>query len=278
MTEKEREDLLWSLASRARAGEGSAGLTDRDLEKYREGSLDPEKEKEVELALATDRRARERLAEIAGIKLPGPPVELRERVLRRRPKALKGKRRPRWRRWWPGLVTAAVLALSLLPLLRPPALPEDLAFDLSAQGLSSVRGLDPAPASEEPLIEAYSETRIRVRLEPRGEARSGLRFRIYRRDGNALHRVVPEPPLSLEVSRGAALLEGPAAALAGATAGGFDFFFVVHRPGDAPASEIELGGIEPNLLLAAGQRRKVYPWKIRLLPAKSDEHSLEEEL
>ncbi len=278
MTHEEREDLLWTLASQARAGEGSARLTDRDLERYRSGTMDPEDEKEIELTLATDRKTRERLAELAGVKLPNTPLELRERILRSRPGASRSTGRFGWGQWWPGYAAAAA-ALSLLlfiPLLRPQGLPTDLAFDLHAQGLASARSQTVEPPSPSSSIEAYPDTRVQIRIEPRGEARAGLAFSVFRRDGDLLRYLPPTPPLSLEVVRGAALLAGPAAALVRSPSGQFDFFFVVHSPDDTPATEIMLEGNDPLAALAGGKHRRVYPWQIRLLPATSDEHSLEE--
>lgn len=276
MTAKDREDLLWSLASQVQKGEESPRLTDQTLERYREGSLEPEEEKQVELELATDRQARERLAKIAGVQLPTPPLELRERILERRPKGAGSSARPAWQRWWPGYAAAAALLLLLLPLARPPGLPADLAFELYSQGLSSSRSEGASTSSSSPVLRAFPNTRVQLRLEPLGEARSGLEFQVYRREGNRLQRLIPEPPLRWEVSRGAALLEGPAAALTGPSTGSVDFFFVVHRPGDSPAKAVELADNDPVSLLANGQRRKVYAWQIQLSPAPSDDQSLEE--
>ncbi|MCB1033538.1 MAG: hypothetical protein KDD47_06860 [Acidobacteria bacterium] len=270
MTAKDQESLLWNLASHPAPAGDSTELTDEILERYRSGALDPEQEKEVELVLAADRRGRERLADLAGVRLPTPPPHLRQRILDHRPGQPSSHRRGTLFRWWPALAAAVLLFAVIAPLLGPKDLPQGLEFELRAEGLASVRGEGAVTAGSEP-IQAYPDTQVRVELEPVGDARSDLEVSLFRRSGIRLERLSVEAPLTLEVVRGRALLEGPAATLAGSSAGPIELFFVVHRRGDVPPETVELGGEDPVKVLARGHRRKVYPWQIQLRSAGSDE-------
>lgn len=286
MTAKDHEDLLWSLASEPEPGpeEGSSQeLSDELLERYRAGALDPEEEKLIEAGLASDRKARERLAELAGLRLPHPPLHLRQKILAHRPGAERPgsveTERHRWggTRWWVGAAAAAVLVLSLLPLLRQPGLPPGTEYTVEIQGLAETRTSGPFEGPAPSTVEAYPDTRVRIRVEPRGEALDEVELSLYRLEPPRLERLALEAPLRTRMLRGTALIEGPARAFVGEALENVTLFIVAHHPGDAPPATLRIADEDPADLLSRGSARRAYPWTIRLLAPPRGEANLEEE-
>ncbi len=165
---------------------------------------------------------------------------------------------------------AAIFAVgcSVFLLTRAPApLPEELSYDVAAEGLAAVRS--PQPGARE--VEAYPDTLIRITASPRPTAVKRVEFGLYRQSGTRLERIGFGGDVSLEVVRGAAVVSARAAALADPARASTRLFLVAARPGDLPAS-FELGSADARGTLERQGRRRVYPVEIRLLqPPTSEE-------
>jgi len=274
---EELEELLWQTASAAGddPGDGGEALRDDLLRAYREGDLPPRERRRVEERLAASAAARARLAELGGVSAVAPEA-VRRRVLAARPGAAGGGRR-----WRPaadlrfaaalaaGLAVAAVaLWLARAPGPAPP-IPED-AYEVTVQGLAGFRSA-PGPGNGAPggPVEALPETRVTLRVEPRGAPDPAVELALYRRLGERLLRVPEAAPVEVVEGRGAAAFSAPAAALVGPEPGLRTVFVVAGRRGELPA-ELALeraGDGEAASLLAAGGTRFVRPVRLRVLPA-----------
>jgi hypothetical protein len=270
MTTPDRDDLLWRLGLHADPGEtGGEVPDDALLAAYRRGELDPDAERRVEGVLAASAAARRRLAKLAGHPPAEPPAEVRERFLEAfaaaTGEATTAGARPRWsdrRRGrssgrWLGLAAAALLAvaagLAVHRQLAPPALPAALSYEVTATGLSRVRGEESVPRP----VEALPDTVLRIAASPVSGAVEGVEVALYRRRGDTLERLDPGPRLRLTAERGAARFEARAADLVGERPGAHDLYVVVARSGE-PAPEYRIGEREPLQLLAREGSRLAY--------------------
>lgn len=265
MTPTEPDDLLWEISRRDEPA-GSPPPPDEALAAYREGRVTDEEGERIEAQLADSPAARTRLAELAGVTAPAPPPAVRERVLARFP-----GRAPRHpvRRW----LAAAALAASLLlavgySVLHRPGLPAGLEYQVTASGIARERSAGPAAGP----VEAYPETRVRLVIEPQGEALAEVDFGIYRERGPSLERLTPGGPLTLEIRRGAAVLTGPASSLVGDRPGTYDLYLVVARPGDLPAEHGLEPGADREAVLEDGGRRRAYSVRLHLLAPPTSEN------
>lgn len=230
------DDLLWELP-RAEAADDAPAPPDAALSAYREGTLAPEQVAAVEWSLAGSRLGRARLAELAGIRLDAP------------------SRRHDRRGRLVAATLAAAASLALVALLvfergrpqapTPHALPE---FELRVEGLAALRGT-PGGASSLP------DGRVRVTVEPRGDAAAGLHFAAYRLDERGLTRLAEPSEIRVEAERGSAILTAEAERLVGPTLGTRPFFVVVTDralPPDHIATRAE--DAETALQAASGAR------------------------
>jgi hypothetical protein len=262
MKQEEIEELLWEVGRAA--GEEAAGPPgDEELRRYREASLAPDDERRLEELLATSPLARARLAELGGVAAPPAAERVRRRILGAVPAAARRRRRV-------ALPLAAGLALTGLALwlaLRqeaPPRASYADAYEVTVEGLAALRG---QPGSWEVL----PDTRVRVRVEPRGEAASGVEFGLYRRQGARLVRLSAAPPVTLVESRGAVQFSAPAAALVGAEPGVRSFYVVAAPAGELPPAlgPADAGGEAAESRLAAAGKRFVRAVPLKVLEETS---------
>jgi len=247
-TKNDPEELLWELSRLNEEGEAGPSVSGEELEAWRAGRLSEADAERVEARLAADPAARTRLAELAEIRPPAPPAAVRDRVLARF--AGEAPRR-RVLRWLPAAALAAALLAAIgISLVGPSRLPGGLEYDVTAQGLARERSADRPGA-----FEAYPETRVRIAVEPRGEAEAGVEIGLYREKDDRLERV----PVRVEMDRGAAVLTGTASALVGTAPGPHDLWIVVARPGDLPSAG------DPRKLLEDQERWRAYPLRLTLL-------------
>lgn len=268
----DENELLWELGRKA-PDDGSADLSDDQLAAYREGRLATDDAASCEGHLVRSPEARARLAELAATPSATPPPYVRDAVLAsfeasfRRPAApalgsahgpLRGSL----------LKTAAIAALGLgmlllvrLSLVPPEPLPADLAYDVEAEGLATVR--QAVPGGRE--IEAYPETRVRITASPRPAAVKEIEFAVYRQSAGRLDRLELGSGLVLETIRGAAVLTGEARDLLLPDTGATRLFLVAARPGDLPAT-VELASSGAVEALEQAGRRRAYPVVIHLRP------------
>lgn len=280
MSRVELEELLWEMG---RAGESASGSpaespaelpADDLLRAYREGALSPQEARRVEESLAASASARARLAELADVQPPPAPAEVRRRLLA----ALPAGARPRRRLALPLAAGLALAGLSLWLAVRPRPLPElrlHDAYQVTVEGLATQRSapdsivtLPPASSPAAGPREVLPRTRVTLRVEPRGEARSEVEMALYRRRGDRLVRLAAAPPITLVQSRGAAAFSAPAAALVGPEPGERSLYVVAGSSGGLPVQVglAEAGEGEAERLLAAGGRRFVQVVRLRILP------------
>lgn len=227
------EDLLWQLAGLADDDDGAASGDEPDraiLERYRGGELPAEAAEALERRLAGDRRARERLAEIAGLEpraVPGPPAGPPRRAL--------SQPRVGWRLAASivlafGMAGALYLGLRAGPEAEAPHAAVVPPYEVEVHGLAERREARPS------AVTRLGST-VRIVARPDGPARAGLRFALYRRgEGGVLERV-PDHALHLEVERGAAVLEATAGALVGPRPGSYELALLVGPPSrETPAT------------------------------------------
>ena len=282
MTTPDREDLLWRLGLDAGAAVAGGEVPDDALlTAYRRGELDPAVARRVDEVLAASPAARRRLAELAGRPPEQPPARVRESFLEAFAAAGEGRgraagaeasaagrpprpelpsgRRPTWsRRRWIPLAAAAVLAvaagLAVRQQLATPPLPPDLAYQVTATGLATVRGEETAAGP----VEALPDTVLRIAASPLSGAVEGVEVGLYRRRGHARERVDPAPGLRRTADRGEVRFEARAADLLGGGPGAHDLYVVAARRGDL-APEYPLGpGGDPLQLLERGGSRLAY--------------------
>jgi len=256
------EELLWELSRRREEGETGPPPSDGELESWRAGRLPEADAGRVEALLAADPAARARLAELAEVRPPAPPPAVRGHVLARF--AGEAPRR-RILRWLPAAALAAGLLAAIgISLLGPSRLPAGLAYDVTARGLARERSTDPAAGA----FEAYPETRVRIEVEPRGEAEADVELGLYREGPGRLEHI----PVRVEMDRGAASLTAAASALVGTVPGPHDLWVVASRPGDLPATVRKDPGADSRTLLEDEGRRRVYPLRLMLLASPSPEN------
>jgi hypothetical protein len=277
----DENELLWEVGSKV-ADESSVDLPDQALIAYREGRLAKEEARAHERDLGRSTQARARLAELATCGSAPPAPHVRGAVLagfdasfQRRPE-LEPARGPVSGSLLKAAAIAVVglgmLMLMRLPFAAPPPqpLPAAVAYDVAAEGLATRR--QSVPGGRE--IEAYPETRIRITASPRAAAVKSIEFGVYRETAERLVRLELGSGLEIETIRGAAVVTGPARALAAPGPGSTRLFLVAARPGDLPA-KVEIGAEAPahaapgaaavEALEEAG-RRRAYPVVIHLRP------------
>jgi hypothetical protein len=207
MSRRTDSDRLWDLP-RVEGQDDGPVPPDEILAAYRAGALPADESTRLEWRLAGSRRGRERLAALAGVRLDASPR-------RRSP-------------WIAALVAAAAMitiaALLVVGQGKPPALPE---FSVRVEGLASVRGV-PGEAR------AYASQRVRVVIEPRGEAVAGLTFAAYREEGGGLMRLIEAREIEVTADRGSASLTAEAGQLVGLSDGTRPFFVVVSNRSGLP--------------------------------------------
>ena len=220
------EDLLLEIAD-LDDGDDAPAPGDDALNRYRAGELSPEEEERLDGVLARSDAGRQRMAALVGIDAT-PSPQVRQHVLGRAP------RRPRsLRQGWAALAAslAAVIGLLLFSQLSGVgSLPPDLTYSFSAEGLAEVR----SEAGAGPLIEAYAETRVRLRATPGAGAVARLDFGLYRADGGALIRL--SDGVELSRNRGHATFSARAADLVEGGPGRYELYVVVASRGELPAS------------------------------------------
>jgi hypothetical protein len=229
MTGRLHDDRLWDLPRVESHDDGPAPPDDL-LAAYRAGALLPVDATRVEWRLAGSRHGRERLAALAGIRLDLPPA-----------------RRSPWMKVAAALLAAAatfaIAALLFLGRARP--LPE---FSIRVEGLAAMRGV-PGEAR------AYAGERVRIVVEPRGEAVANLTFAAYRLDTVGLTRLDAPREIAIEISRGSASLTAEAERLVGRAEGTRPFFVVVTDRAALPDHvHAREDGAESALAQAAGGR------------------------
>jgi hypothetical protein len=255
-TPAEVDRILRALADQDPDGDLPAPGDER-LHAYREGRLTAEESQELEGLLARSAAGRRRLLELAGIDQSLP--------LRRVRKAVLGSAgRPRKAPWIAAAAVAASIVLALITLLpQQRALPEGLAYDVTARGLAEVRSTEEAPSE----VRAYPDTQVRLLLRPQGDSSADLTFALYRREEGALRRV-PSEAVRLESDRGSASFTGTAARVLATGTPGVYLLYVVVSTGELPSRvEIEPGQDPAGALRDSG--RIVYPVTVTLLRAES---------
>lgn len=237
---------------------------DERLLAWREGRLSPEETRELEEILGRSAAGRRRLLELSGITDIDRSLPLR----RVRKAVLDQVGRPARRRIAPryaaALAVAATIVLALAGILsRHRALPEGLAYDVSARGLAEARSIEEVQDE----VRAYPDTTVRILVRPQGDSPAGVSFALFRREGGILRRVREPDEVHLETERGSAAFSGTAATvLATRVPGAYPLFAVVTRetlpsfiklkPGQAPETALKDSG------------RLVYAVKVILLRAE----------
>ena len=265
------EEILWQLAAvdddRSATTE-SRDWSDDDLVAYRRGELDDEAAGRVERLLASDRRARHRLVELAGLDV-APPAAVRDRVLA----ALQSRsvggavvdfedrvpaRRSRGTARWlmPALAAAALLLVVLGPWgsgdRSVVELPPEIAFELRVEGTSEVRSA--VPSGEQGEVATTAEWQLRLVVEAVENAVAGLDYGVYARRGSDWARLGAADGVEVEVGRGAALFEASAASFVGESPGRHVLLLAVAPEGQLPTSFAVPNGSEPALVLADQSR------------------------
>lgn len=248
------EDLLWETGTTV-SGQAAEETSREELAAYREGRLPAEEAEELERWLSFAQGGRRQMAELSGIELGRPDPRVRDAFLASFDHSARIGKRGRL------VVQAALLAMgfSVLWLSRSPEpLPEDLAYDVQAEGLATVRR--PPPAGQR--VEAYPDTRVRITVSPRPAAVREIEFGLYRRSGRLLERLPFDSEVRLEVVRGAAVVSARAGALAEPLASAAELVLAAARPGDLPRRFV-LDASDGTSGLAESGRRLAYRLDIR---------------
>lgn len=241
MKEPERDDVLWDLPRAGIEDDGPAP-DDATLSAYRGRALSRQDETRVEWTLAASRRGRLRLAELAGIGL------------------LPRRRGPLpWIVSALGLAAMIVLAL-LLAGRREPTLPP---FDVRVEGQADVRE---GPGSARSLPQGT----VRVRVEPLGEARAGVRFAVYRLDGGMLVPLRDPEDVRIETDRGSALLVARAERLVGDRPGTRPFFVAVSGARGIPVRRMDVAPEGPEATLRRAGAGRAYTVYLTIVEARED--------
>ncbi len=267
------EKILRALAGQD-PEDGLPAPDDQRLHAYREGSLSPEETRELEGLLARSAAGRRRLLELAGIDRSLPLRRVRKAVL-------DGAARRRGVAPWMAAAAAvaaiaAMIVVALIVVLpRQSALPERLAYDISARGLAEVRSGEQMPGEKLPgedvpgETRAYPATPVRISLRPRGDSPAGLSFTLFRREGGALRQVRQPDEVRLESDRGSATFAGSAARmLATQTPGVYPLYIVISRKELPSWVDLEPGQDPASALRGSG--RLVYPVTVTLLQQRED--------
>lgn len=253
------DDLLWEMGRNV-SGEAAEEPSKEALAAYREGRLPAEEAEDLERALSHAPVGRTWMAELSGVGAGAPDARVREAFLARFDHSVRVSNLRRL------VVQAALVAmgLSVLWLTRSPEpLPADLAYDVQAEGLATVRRTPPVrPQPDRREVDAYPETRIRISVSPRPEAVREVEFGLYRRSGRLLERLPFDSDVRLEILRGAALVSARAADLADPETHTAELLFAAARPGDLPRRFV-VDSSDAASALAAGGRRRAYSLKIR---------------
>ena len=247
MTRRMDDDRLWDLP-RVESFDDRPAPPDASLAAYRDGTLPPGEATRLEWHLAGSRRGRERLAALAGIRIEARPA-LRSRRIPMAAALLATAAAA-------GIVALLVVGRGRLPGLEGRPVPE---FSVRVDGLATVRGV-PGEAR------AHAAERVRVVVEPVGEAAAGLTFAAYRLDDGGLTLLEEPRDVAIAVDRGSASIAAEAARLVGPAEGTRPFFVVVsHRaalPGRVAASTEDA---ESTLAGATGGR--VYRVPLTIVPS-----------
>ena len=230
MSGSEPDDLLWDLP-RAGAEDDGPAPEDAVLRAYRARELPALEETRIEWSLAGSRRGRRRLAELAGIPFAGSPRRSRVPLL-----AL-------------GLAVAAMTLIALFLAGRPDrGLP---AYEVRVEGQADVRG-GPGGAR------ALPGGTVRVRVEPQGAARAGVRFAAYRLEEGALIPLRDPEDVTIETERGSALLTARAESLVGSGPGTRPFFVTVSSGRGAGNRRLQVMGEGPEATLRHAGADRAY--------------------
>lgn len=264
MPRAEPDELLRQLAEIQEAGREDLPGDDL-LRAFAAGELPPHEEAQVALRIADSPAARERLARLAGIDLPGPRAATRRRVL-----AASGTEAPRGRlaagwRWSlaAAAVLAGVLAWPLIDRSRPMPELQDR-YELEAHGRVDSRSSHP-PGAPAGFVPAGRGDEVTIRVVRRGTQDLSPRFTLYLLQGDRLQkaREIPAGPR-------AATLRILAEELVGPTAGRQDHLLVavVSQPEDPLPETVRIEpGQDPVEALAAGKSRVALP--LSLVPPGS---------
>jgi hypothetical protein len=244
---------------------------DERLRAWREGRLPPEEARELEETLGRSAAGRRRLlelsniADITGIDRSLPLRRVRKAVLDQAGHPVRRRMAPRY---VAAMAIAATIVLALAGILsRHRALPDGLAYDVSARGLAEARSIEEAPGE----VRAYPDTTVRILVRPRGDSPAGVSFALFRREaGGGILRLVRQPDeVKLESERGSAAFSGTAArVLATRVPGEYTLFVVVTREALPSSLTLEPGQAPEAALKASG--RLVYPVKVILLRAEEE--------
>jgi hypothetical protein len=257
MTSRENNDaLLWEVGRKLSEREDEELLAE-EIAAYRQGRLSVEAAEELERQLGQSPEGRRQMARLAGCEPAAPAAGVRERLMASLPPA-----RSQWAsRTWAKAAAIFAVGCSVFLLTRAPApLPDELTYDVAAEGLEARRG--PSPGARE--VEAYPETRIRITASPRPAAVKGVEFGLYRQSDARLERIGFGDGVSLEVIRGAAVISARADDLANPAQASTRLFLVAAPPGDLPGS-FELKTSDAHGALERQGRRRAYPVEIRLV-------------
>lgn len=247
--------LLWEMG-RKLSEQDVEELAAEEIAAYRGGRLPVAEAEELEQKLGQAPEGRRQLARLAG---PAPVLAnpaVREKVMASfsvRPRLVSGT--------WAKVAAIFAVGCSVFLLTRAPAsLPEELSYDVAAEGLAALR--HPSPGARE--VEAYPDTLIRITASPRPAAVKEVEFGLYRQSGTELERIGLTGGVRLEVVRGAAVIAGRAADVADPAQASTRLFLVAARRGDLPGS-LALRSSDARGALERQGRRRAYPVEIRLL-------------
>ncbi len=231
-------------------------LSDQTLEAYRRGDVTHEDRAAIEARLVASPADRVRWLAQAGEPPLAPSPRVREAVLA----AVEG---PRPRTAWRVVAIAASLVLALGYCFLPARdLPRDLTFQVRASGLVADRG--GAVAEVVDIVEAYAETPLVVEVTPRGPARDGLAFALYRPEGDGWTRLSEADGLRVDTERGAATLRLERAGAVAGSPGEHTVLVVVAREDDLPSTVVAASTAEARVALDAGGRRRVSALRVEL--------------
>jgi hypothetical protein len=240
---------------------------DERLLAWREGRLPPEETRELEEILGRSAAGRRRLldlSDVTGVDRSLPLRRVRKAVLDQAGRPVRRRVAPRY---VAAMAIAATIVLALAGILsRHRALPEGLAYDVSARGLAEVRSVEEAAGE----VRAYPDTTVRIFVRPQGDSPAGVSFALFRREGGTdgiLRRVRQPDEARLEIERGSAAFSGIAArVLATRVPGEYSLFAVVTRETLPSSIELKPGQAPETALKDSG--RLVYPVKVILLRAE----------
>ena len=256
---RDAEELVCWLARwlAETAEDGSGELSGEELAAYREGRAEPDVAAEIEARLAADPGARERLAALAGLRLPEPSRATRDAVLAGFAGARHGVPRKRPARrilgWLAAAAALLAVALATWRLADRFARPAVPSYQATIAGLADNRA---APVSGT-TARALPETVIRIEALPRDAAVPGIELALYRQSGRGLERISETTLRRLPAGRGAAVFEARAADLVG-TVPGKHLLFLAAAPD---------GGLPRLLEQAQNERsgRRLIPLEIEIL-------------